>query len=146
MLDYWVTKGVVQPSKVYISTRARKVRFLFSFGDLVRLRTIRELRDAGFSLEKVNVAVTAMRDQRGTNWKASWLVSDGKTIFLRRDQTTLETLTGPRARQLAFAVVALKEARTEVRGRMASLNVQPVDFADLPGRITSYSLRAFGRR
>lgn len=135
-LDYWVATGVFEPSHVYVRPERRRQFFLFTFQDLVRLRTIRELREAGLPLQKIRLAIDSMNRRFGANWSSGWLVTDGKTAYLRHAGAHIEKLTGKGSGQLAFAVVAARTAANCVQERLR--NLEPFEHEHLEGDVEPY--------
>jgi hypothetical protein len=62
-LDYWARTGIVVPSLRLAAGSGSQRRY--SFADLVELRTIKGLLDAGVGLPQVRVAINALK-ARGT--------------------------------------------------------------------------------
>jgi DNA-binding transcriptional MerR regulator len=79
-LDYWTRTGLVTPS-VRDADGSGSQR-LYSFGDLVELRIIKRLLDAGVSLQKIRDAMRYLRKEaRGRPLTGVTLVSDGRRIY-----------------------------------------------------------------
>jgi len=83
-LDSWVRRGIIQPSargRIDIERRRR----LFTFGDVIEVRTIKELTGSGVRLASLLICVARLRrelGQRGENALASTrLVTDGRNVF-----------------------------------------------------------------
>jgi len=77
-LDYWARTGLVTPS-VRDADGSGSQR-MYSFNDVVQLRVIKKLLDAGVSLPKIRRAVDYLRDELNMPIEDVTLVSDGKTI------------------------------------------------------------------
>ena len=140
-LDHWVTTGVVSPHSVYRGPNQRRDFFLFAFEQLVQLKIVAALRANGVSLQRIREALEAVRQEAGTEWQALWLVSDGKDVHVVRQPQVLETLTGPRKGQLAFALVALGSASNEVRGALLKLQSARFEASRYQGELTRYTMR-----
>ena len=78
-LDYWARTELVQPS-IATATGSGSVR-LYSFGDLLVLRVVKRLLDAGISLVNIRSAVAALRGRGVTDLAGLTLVSDGVGIY-----------------------------------------------------------------
>lgn len=111
MLDYWITRGAIAPTKAYRARNGTRDLFLFSFEDLIRVRIVRSLRESGVSLARIISAIQQLRRVSGPDWHREWLVSDGRGIYRRTGNDALESLSGKDQGQLAFAVVAVGSAR-----------------------------------
>jgi DNA-binding transcriptional MerR regulator len=77
-LDYWARTGLVTPS-VRDADGSGSQR-MYNFNDVVQLRVIKKLLDAGVSLPKIRRAVDYLRDELKLPIEDVTLVSDGKTI------------------------------------------------------------------
>lgn len=78
-LDYWARTELVQPS-IATASGSGSVR-LYSFRDLLVLRIVKRLLDAGVSLANIRTAVAALRDRGVTDLTDLTLVSDGVGIY-----------------------------------------------------------------
>ncbi len=97
-LRYWDRVRLVQPS-IQQTGRRPGVRRLYSFRDLVILRSIRSLKDNGMSLQRIRRAWGYFR-RNGMDPGDVKLVTDGVSIFgIADDDLILDTL---REGQLAF--------------------------------------------
>jgi DNA-binding transcriptional MerR regulator len=78
-LDYWARTKLVEPS-VRSATGSGTQR-LYSFKDILLLKIIKRLLDAGVSLQQIRVAVDHLR-QRGTDDLTQvTLMSDGASVY-----------------------------------------------------------------
>jgi DNA-binding transcriptional MerR regulator len=78
-LDYWARTGLVTPS--IREAGGSGTQRLYSFQDLVQLRVIKKLLDAGVSLQNVRRAVHYLRDHLGAEPSSVTLMSDGTRIY-----------------------------------------------------------------
>jgi DNA-binding transcriptional MerR regulator len=80
-LDYWARTGLLQPS--IQSARGSGSQRLYSFSDVVQLRVVKRLLDAGMSLNKIRQAMEILGDQlhSPTPLTDVTLLSDGATIY-----------------------------------------------------------------
>lgn len=78
-LDYWARTNLVAPS-IASATGSGSVR-LYSFADLLLLRIVKRLLDAGISLVHIRTAVDALRGRGVTDLTGLTLVSDGASIY-----------------------------------------------------------------
>ena len=93
-LDYWARTGFMVPSLQ--QARGSGSQRLYSFADLVQLKVIKKLLDAGMDLRRIRSAFAALSNQRST-W--SWedgevtLASDGASIYaLRSPEEVIDLL------------------------------------------------------
>ncbi|CAN5287192.1 hypothetical protein BH20ACT24_BH20ACT24_07020 [soil metagenome] len=78
-LDYWARTGLVLPS--IRGAGGSGTQRLYSFRDLVQLRVIKKLIDAGVSLQRVRKAVAYLQEHLGTSPAGVTLMSDGINIY-----------------------------------------------------------------
>ncbi len=80
-LDYWARTGLIQPSVQ--SAQGSGTQRRYSFSDIVQLKVVKRLLDAGMSLKKIRSAMTILREQLESNNPLNdvTLLSDGATIF-----------------------------------------------------------------
>jgi DNA-binding transcriptional MerR regulator len=115
-LDYWATKGIVTPS--IANAKGSGSRRRYSFQDLVELRVIKKLLDAGISLPKIRKAIDFVRDELRLPLSDVTLVSDGTTIHAcLTGEQVLDALSGGQA---VFAV-AVGRVAEEMQGEVAHL-------------------------
>ena len=78
-LDYWARTGLVRPELK--EAKGSGTQRLYSFTDLVHLRVIKNLLDAGVALPKIRKAIRFIVDELRTPLEHVTLMSDGKNIF-----------------------------------------------------------------
>jgi len=78
-LDYWARTGLVRPS-IATATGSGSIR-LYSFKDLLVLRIVKRLLDAGISLPNIRTAVDALRNRGVTDLAGLHIFSDGVGIY-----------------------------------------------------------------
>ncbi len=89
-LDYWARTKLVEPS-VRSATGSGTQR-LYSFKDILLLKIIKRLLDAGVSLQQIRVAIDHLR-QRGTDDLTQvTLMSDGASVYECRSATEVVDL------------------------------------------------------
>ena len=114
-LDYWEEKGLAIPSIRPAKGKGSDRRY--SYLDLLKLRTIKELRRAGLSLQKIQKAVKKLkeRDPDRDPLLTECLVTDGKQLHrVTKDPKALEDVLSSN-RQLVFSVVFIGKLEKEVR-------------------------------
>ncbi|MGH2828985.1 MAG: MerR family transcriptional regulator [Actinomycetota bacterium] len=79
-LDYWARTGLVKPS-VRGATGSGSQR-LYSFTDVVHLKIIKRLLDAGVSLQQTRKAIEYLTETEQQPLHESTLISDGSSIYL----------------------------------------------------------------
>ncbi len=141
-LDYWITTEVIRPSHFYEPKDARRILFLFTFDDLVRIRIVKSLRDAGVSLQQVRHAISHLRQKHGRMWQAEWIVTDGKHVFRATPQDQVfESLSKRETGQLVFSVIALNQAKKRVAKTLTRKRFQPFDEARYDGKVRTFRRR-----
>ena len=110
-LDYWARTQLIRPS-VQPATGSGSQR-LYSFSDIVQLKVVRRLLDAGMSLKQIRQAIEILREQLESDSPLAdvTLLSDGTTIYaaaspeevvdvFKRGQGVLGITVGPVEREL----------------------------------------------
>ena len=80
-LDYWARTDLITPSLQ--SAQGSGTQRLYDFTDIVQLKVIKSLLDAGMSLKKIRQAMGILREQLQSQTPLTdvTLLSDGSTIF-----------------------------------------------------------------
>ncbi len=80
-LDYWARTELIRPS-VQSATGSGSQR-LYSFSDIVQLKVVKRLLDAGMSLKRIRQAIEILRIQLESDSPLAdvTLLSDGATIY-----------------------------------------------------------------
>ncbi len=81
-LKYWRETGLVEPSMDGTEGESQS-REMYSFRDLVELRTIKQMLDQGISLQKIRKTLSYLKENMKLERPLSEckLVTDGSTIF-----------------------------------------------------------------
>ena len=78
-LDYWARTGLVEPS---IRTASGSgTQRLYGFRDILVLKIVKRLLDAGVSLQNIRTAVDHLRNRGVTELERITLMSDGASIY-----------------------------------------------------------------
>ena len=86
-LDYWARTDLIRPSLA--DARGSGSRRLYSYRDLLELKVVKSLLDAGIKLESVREAFSYLRENLGQDIAAAKLVIDGTSCVLVRDDAEL---------------------------------------------------------
>jgi DNA-binding transcriptional MerR regulator len=78
-LDYWARTGLVTPS--VREAGGSGTQRVYSFRDLVQLKVIKKLIDAGISLQRVRKAIQFLQENMKTGPSGITLMSDGASIY-----------------------------------------------------------------
>lgn len=114
-LDYWDRSGLLGPSMQVASGSG--TQRLYTFQDVVTLRVIKRLKDAGTSLHKIRSAFEQLEEQVGENWREQdiTLLSDGTTIYAA---TSPEEVIDLLRRGQGVFGIAVRPVHDEVRGEL----------------------------
>jgi DNA-binding transcriptional MerR regulator len=115
-LDYWARTGLAVPS--IQPAQGSGTQRLYSFEDLVELKLIKNLLDAGVSLQRVREAITYLREL-GHDLAGVTLVSDGTTIYACTSPDQVFDLL--RRGQGVFGI-AIDPVLEELRGSVSQLH------------------------
>ena len=115
-LDYWARTGLVEPS---IRTASGSgTQRLYGFRDILVLKIVKRLLDAGVSLQNIRTAVNHLRSRGVTELESITLMSDGASIYeCASPDEIIDLLQGG---QGVFGI-AVGKVWHEVEGSLASL-------------------------
>src|SRR3954452_17460482 len=99
-LDYWARTELVRPS--VCDAQGSGTQRLYSYTDLVELKVVKRLLDAGISLQSARKAIEYLRTQLGEDLASAHLLIEGDTAMLALDEHQLIDLM--RAGQGVFNV------------------------------------------
>jgi DNA-binding transcriptional MerR regulator len=86
-LDYWARTDLVRPSLA--DARGSGTQRRYSYRDLVRLKVIKTLLDAGVKLQVARRAIEYLREDLGDDWATARLVLNGANSVLARSDDDL---------------------------------------------------------
>jgi DNA-binding transcriptional MerR regulator len=86
-LDYWDRTDLLKPSLANAHGSGTQRRY--SYRDLVQLKIIKSLLDAGVKLQTARTAIGSLRTEHGVDWQTASLVLDGSDSVLVRDGDAL---------------------------------------------------------
>jgi DNA-binding transcriptional MerR regulator len=118
-LDYWATTGLVEPG--VRDAEGSGSQRLYSFEDIVTLKVIKRLLDAGVSLQRIRRAIEHVRD-RGLSLRHITLASDGETVYAVNDAQEVVDLL--QSGQGVFAI-AIDPLYSEMESEVTSLPAEP---------------------
>ncbi|MDH3470742.1 MAG: MerR family transcriptional regulator [Acidimicrobiia bacterium] len=117
-LDYWARTDLLTPSVA--SAQGSGSQRLYSFTDVVQLKVVKRLLDAGMSLKKIRQAIVILRQQLDSKQPLAdvTLLSDGATIYaahsadevvdvFQRGQGVFGIAVGPVAEELEGELLEL---------------------------------------
>ncbi len=124
-LDYWARTGLLRPSLAEAKGSGTKRRY--SYRDLLELKVIKRLLDAGLSLQAARRAVGCLREELGADLASANLVlSDTATVLAHTDGELVDLLAGA---QGVFNVVPLSGVVNELAADIVAISrpAVPVD-------------------
>jgi len=115
-LDYWARTLLVVPSVRDASGSG--TQRLYSFRDIVVLKVVKRLLDAGVSLQNIRKAIETLRQWGEDDLATMTLISDGTTVYeCRSAEEVVDLLQGG---QGVFGI-AIGGAFKEIQGSLAEL-------------------------
>ena len=120
-LDYWARTDLVRPSLVDASGSGSRRRY--SYTDLLELRVIKSLLDAGIKLENVREVFTYLREELGHEITSANLVIQGSRSVVVRDDGELVDLV--RRGQGVLNILPLDGVGEEMDARIRELHPNP---------------------
>ncbi|MDT4892615.1 MAG: hypothetical protein QOE97_1650 [Pseudonocardiales bacterium] len=123
-LDYWARTDLVVPS--IRSASGSGSQRLYSFKDILVLKVVKRLLDAGVSLQNIRTAIDALRARGVDDLAQMTLLSDGTTVYeCTSSEEVVDLLRGG---QGVFGI-AVSGALRELRGSLAQLPSERADGA-----------------
>lgn len=116
-LDYWARTGLVEPSvKPAVGSGSQRQ---YSFTDIVHLKIIKNLLDAGVSLQQTRRAIDYLRTELKQPIEEVTIISDGKSIYACKSKDEVIDLL---ARGQGVFGIAVGKVYEELQGSVADLN------------------------
>jgi DNA-binding transcriptional MerR regulator len=116
-LDYWARTDLIRPS--IADARGSGSQRRYSYRDLVDLKVIKSLLDAGVSLQSARRAIEYLRGKLGEDVSSARLVLNGPGSVLVRNDGELVDLM--RRGQGVFSIVALDGVKEELDAAITEL-------------------------
>jgi DNA-binding transcriptional MerR regulator len=118
-LDYWARTNLIRPS--IADARGSGTQRRYSYRDLVELKVIKSLLDAGVSLQKARRAIEYLRSNLGSDIASASLVLNGSdSVLVVRDSGELVDLL--REGQGVFSIMALGGVKAELDAAITELH------------------------
>jgi len=117
-LDYWARTDLIRPSLAEATGSGS--RRLYSYRDLLGLRMIKTLLDAGIKLESVRDVFANLRASVGDDISAANIVISGKSSVVLQDNDELVELMGRRG-QGVLNILPLASVKADVDAGIESL-------------------------
>jgi DNA-binding transcriptional MerR regulator len=123
-LDYWARTGLVEPS--IRPAHGSGSQRLYSFRDILVLKIVKRLLDAGVSLQQIRTAVQHLRDRGVGDLAHITLMSDGASVY--ECTSADEVIDLVQGGQGVFGI-AVGRVGHEVEGSLAELPSESPDLA-----------------
>lgn len=122
-LDYWTRTGLVEPSLQ--PAHGSGTQRLYSFNDLLQLKVIKNLTDAGASLQKVREAISYVRDHVDDDWsKVTIVANEGGVYACTSDAEVFDVMR--KGQGVLGAVVDVGHVREQLSGTLHQLRPKAV--------------------
>jgi DNA-binding transcriptional MerR regulator len=116
-LDYWARTDLVRPSVTDAAGSGSRRRY--SYADLLELKVIKSLLDAGIKLESVRRVFAYVREHLGEDISSANIVISGdRTVLVKTGEELIDVL---RQGQGVLNVLALSGVKDEVDARIVEL-------------------------
>jgi len=116
-LDYWARTNLVTPSLV--AAKGSGTKRSYSYGDLIEVKVIKSMLDAGLSLTRARQAVECLRTDLGANLASVSLVLTGTTSVLAHSNGEVVDLL--RGGQGVFNIMPLASVVAELDSTIATV-------------------------
>jgi DNA-binding transcriptional MerR regulator len=91
-LDYWARTDLVRPS--VMDANGSGTQRLYSFRDLLELKVIKQMLDAGISLQSARAAVESLRGFNKDLASARIVIQGASVVLCESDQEVMDLLRG----------------------------------------------------
>ena len=117
-LDYWTRTGLVQAS--LRGAQGSGTQRLYSFNDLLQLKVIKRLTEAGASLKKVRQAIDYVQTNLEDDWSKATIATDGNGVYAcTSDAEVVDLLRSGQG--VLGAIVAVDRVKDELAGTLREL-------------------------
>jgi DNA-binding transcriptional MerR regulator len=118
-LDYWARTDLIRPS--LSDATGSGSRRSYSYNDLLELKTIKKLLDAGIKLEQVRKVFDNLREHGGSDIAAAHIVIDGGSVTLCNQGELIDLInTG----QSVLNVLSMGGVKTELEADLAPTDTE----------------------
>jgi DNA-binding transcriptional MerR regulator len=121
-LDYWARTDLIRPSLTDASGSGSRRRY--SYNDLLELRVIKTLLDAGIKLESVREVFEYLRTHVGGDIAAAHLVISGNSVVLAQGDELIDVL---RQGQGVLNVLSLAGVKDDIDTQLVPLEASRAD-------------------
>jgi len=121
-LDYWARTDLIRPSLSDASGSGSRRKY--SYNDLLELKAIKKLLDAGIKLEQVRKVFSYLREHVTTDIASAHIVIDGGSVMLCEGDQLVDVL---RNGQGVLNVLSLGGVRNELEEALESTTSEASD-------------------
>lgn len=126
-LDHWARKGLITPSVT--PARGSGSQRRYSYQDLLELKVVKRLRDAGLSLQRIERAFRYIREHLNEHATELRIFSDGTNVYACRSNDEVIDLLD--SGQVVFGF-ALGRVFAELDGSIAELHPGATSSEEVP--------------
>ena len=119
-LDYWARTDLIRPSLTDAAGSGSRRRY--SYSDLLELKTIKKLIDAGIKLEQVRKVFEYLREHVATDIASAHIVIDGGSVVLCDGDHLVDVL---KQGQGVLNVLSLGGVKEELEADLAPITAEP---------------------
>lgn len=116
-LDYWASTNLIRPTAADAAGSGSRRRY--TYNDLLELKVIKKMLDAGIKLPKIRDVFAYMREHVGTEIASAHIVIDGNSVILCDGDNLIDVL---RHGQGVLNVLPLMGVKDEVDRTLVSLS------------------------
>jgi DNA-binding transcriptional MerR regulator len=91
-LDYWARTDLLRPSVT--EARGSGTQRRYSYADLLQLKVIKRLLDAGISLQSARRAIQCLRTSGEDVASANLVIDEGRTVLARSGEEIIDLVKG----------------------------------------------------
>lgn len=124
-LDYWARTELIRPSLT--DAAGSGSRRLYSYRDLLELKVVKSLLDAGIKLESVREVFEFMRTHVNSDIAAAHIVISGKSVLFCEGDQLIDVL---KQGQGVLNVLPLAGVKAEIDSNIVRLRLGPVTIDD----------------
>ena len=118
-LDYWARTDLIRPSLTDASGSGSRRRY--SYQDLLELRVIKTLLDAGIKLESVREVFNYLREHVASDIASAHLVISGQTVVLAQGDELIDVV---KRGQGVLNVLSLAGVKNDVDAQLIPLRFE----------------------
>ena len=121
-LDYWARTDLIRPSLTDASGSGSRRRY--SYQDLLELRVVKTLIDAGIKLESVREVFAYLRTHVSADIASAHLVINGQTVVLAQGEELIDVV---KQGQGVLNVLSLAGVKNDIDAQLIPLRVDETE-------------------